>query len=139
MSDQNNCCRGNTKQGRPCRAAATESGYCFFHTSPGLAAELGRAGGRKNRHVIDETLPPLPAMDTVTGVRGALGLMIADVYGNRLDPKKAAGLAPLLNTLLRALGTEDIEHKFKQMEARLNELSNAVTAVAANKTKEDNN
>ncbi len=46
MSDDNNCCSGKTKQGRPCRAAATESGYCYFHTNPDVAAELGRIGGR---------------------------------------------------------------------------------------------
>jgi hypothetical protein len=65
MSDHENYCRGKTKQGQPCPAAGTESGYCYLHTNPGLAAELGRLGGRKDRHVVDEVPRPLPAMDTL--------------------------------------------------------------------------
>ena len=133
MSDDNNCCSGKTKHGKPCRAAAMESGLCYLHTNPGRAAELGRIGGRKNRHVVPEVLRPLPAMNSNAGVRAAAEQMLADMYAGRLEPKKAAGLSALLNTLLRAQGTDDIEQKFKQIEKRLDELSNSRTAVAANK------
>src|SRR5216684_3776365 len=134
MSDDNNCCSGKTKHGKPCRAAAMERGLCYLHTNPGRAAELGRIGGRKNRHVVNEVLRPLPAMDSNAGVRAAAEQMLADMYSGRLQPKKAAGLAALMNTLLRALGTTDIEQKFKQIEARLDELSDPRIAPSANKT-----
>jgi len=45
-----NRCGAKTKEGKPCRAAATEGGLCFFHANPNKAAELGRVGGRKSRY-----------------------------------------------------------------------------------------
>ena len=42
-------CKGRTKSGKPCRAAATAGGLCYFHANPAKARELGRIGGRKNR------------------------------------------------------------------------------------------
>src|SRR5437879_4655210 len=115
MSDHQNFCRGKTKLGKRCRAAATESGYCYFHANPNLPAELGRAGGQKNRHVVEGVSRPLPPIDTITGVKDALAQMIGEVHANRLDPKKAAGLAALLNALVRVLATGELEQKFKQM------------------------
>jgi len=50
----NSRCKANTKEGRPCRAAATEGGLCFFHANPNKAVELGRIGGRKNGHTRSE-------------------------------------------------------------------------------------
>jgi hypothetical protein len=50
-NDSNSRCQGQTKGGKPCRAAATEGGLCFVHANPKKAAELGRVGGRKNRRV----------------------------------------------------------------------------------------
>jgi Family of unknown function (DUF5763) len=47
-------CQALTKAGKPCRAAATEGGLCFFHANPSKAVELGRIGGLKNRHPIIE-------------------------------------------------------------------------------------
>ncbi len=35
-----------------------ESGYCYFHANPGVAAQVGRRGGRQNRHVVEAM--PLP-------------------------------------------------------------------------------
>ena len=125
MSERSHRCKGKTKQGKPCGAAATDSGYCYFHTNPGVAGELGRAGGRRNRHVVSDALRPLPQIDSITGVKAALGQMIEDVYANRLHPRTAAGLAPLINTMLRALSSADLEHRVKQLEKQLEELSEA--------------
>src|SRR6266550_1468630 len=107
MSDQKTFCKAKNKRGQPCQASATESGYCYLHTNPDMAAELGRAGGRNNRHVVDDDIRPLPSMETITGVKDAVVQMIRDVYSKRLHPRTAAGVAPLLNTLLRALGESD--------------------------------
>jgi hypothetical protein len=115
-------CKGQTKQGKPCRAAATEGGLCFLHANPNKASELGRIGGRKNRHVIEGAARPLPPLDTITGVRTAIGQMIVDVHERRLDPRTAAGVAPLLNTLLRALGAADLEQRIKNLEKQIEGL-----------------
>ena len=44
-------CQGRTKSGKPCRAAATAGGLCFFHANPNKASELGRIGGR-SKHMM---------------------------------------------------------------------------------------
>lgn len=45
-------CRALTKAGQPCSARATDCGYCNIHSRPGRATELGRLGGRRNRHTV---------------------------------------------------------------------------------------
>jgi hypothetical protein len=62
--------------------------------------------------------------------------MIVAVYGNELDHRKAAGLAALMNTQLRALGAEDVERKLKE---QLDKLSDAVEKLTGSKTKLDGN
>src|SRR6267378_1355604 len=96
-------CQSQAKSGKRCRAAATEGGLCFFHANPNKAAELGRIGGRKNRHSAAETVDPLPKLETAVAVRDAVAQLIADVYAGTIHPRVAAGLAPLLNLQLRAI------------------------------------
>jgi hypothetical protein len=47
-------CKAQAKSGKPCRAAATAGGLCFFHANPDKASELGRIGGRNKRHAAGE-------------------------------------------------------------------------------------
>lgn len=111
-------CRGRTKSGKPCRAAATDGGLCFFHANPKKAAELGRIGGRKNGRVMAGS-HPLPALDTVTAVRDAVKQLISDVYAAKLHPRTAAGLAPLLQLQLRAIEKTDFEQRIAKIEKQL--------------------
>jgi hypothetical protein len=117
----NSRCQGKTKSGKPCRAAATEGGLCFFHANPKKAAELGRIGGRTKGYVQD-TSEPLPELDTVTGVRDAVKRMIADVYAGNLHPRAAVGLAPLLHLQLRAIEKTDFEKRLATTENLLTGL-----------------
>jgi hypothetical protein len=71
QAKQDSRCSGLTKKGKPCRAAATEGGLCFFYANPEKAAELGRIGGRRNSRVIG-VLDPLLDLDSVTAVRDAV-------------------------------------------------------------------
>ena len=112
-------CSAKNKRGEPCGAPATETGYCHLHSDPERAAQLGREGGRKNRHVLETDARPLPALDTMTGVCNALAVMIEDVHARRMDPKTAAGLAPLFNSLMRALEPEETERRLKNLETKL--------------------
>jgi len=48
-------CKAKAKSGKPCGAAATAGGLCF-HANPDKASELGRIGGRKNRHAPAENV-----------------------------------------------------------------------------------
>ena len=124
----NHNCRGKTKKGKPCGAAATDSGYCYFHANPEMVARLGQAGGRKNRHVVSDALRPLPQIDSISAVRTAVAQMIDDVYAKRLHPRTAAGLAPLFNTMLRILSAEEMERKVKELQKQVDELAGSAIA-----------
>jgi hypothetical protein len=119
LENSNLRCQGQTKNGNPCRAAATSGGLCFFHTNPNKASELGRMGGRKKSRLPTEVSDPLPRLDKVSAVRDAVEKLIGDVYAGKLHPKIAAGLAPLLNLQLRAVEATDLERRLDKVEKLL--------------------
>jgi hypothetical protein len=109
-------CKALTKNGKSCRAAATEGGLCFFHANPNKASELGRVGGRsKGRSFVNDS-DPLPPLDSMVAVRDAVERVIADVYSGKLHPRVAAGLAPLLQLQLRALDATEMEGRLSRLE-----------------------
>lgn len=112
-------CRARAKSGKPCRAAATEGGLCFFHANPDKASELGRIGGRSNRHATGEDADPLPPLDNAIAVRDTVARLIADVYAGRIHPRIAAGLGPLMNLQLRAIETTDFERRIDELQTQL--------------------
>jgi hypothetical protein len=103
--NENTRCSGTTKKGEPCRAAATAGGLCFFHSNPNKASELGRKGGRSKRYTAAEMVDPLPILDNAHAIRDTLARLIDDVHTGKLQPRVAAGLAPLLTLQLRTIET----------------------------------
>jgi hypothetical protein len=114
---QPNSCGAKNKSGMPCAAAPTETGFCHLHNDPTLAAKLGQAGGRQNRHVISGPTQAMPAIDTIVGIQQFISQLARDVYAQRLAPRTAAGIAPLLNTMLRTFDPSDVEKRLQQLEA----------------------
>src|SRR5208283_3799387 len=49
-------CKATTSSGDRCKAKPHKDGLCFFHSDPKKAAELGRKGGRRNRHAYETPL-----------------------------------------------------------------------------------
>jgi hypothetical protein len=124
-------CKAQTKEGKPCRAAATEGGLCFFHANPNKASELGRIGGRKNRHAAAGAADPLSKLDTALAVRETVAGLIERVISGRLSPRIASGLAPLLNLQLRAIETTDLERRVADLEKRLAEAQEDLEGKAS--------
>jgi len=115
--DLDSRCKARAKSGKPCRAAATPGGLCFFHSNPQKASELGRIGGRTNRHAAaGENVDPLPTLDNAMAVRDTVARLIADVYAGKLQPRIAAALGPLLNLQMRAIETTDLERRLAKLE-----------------------
>jgi hypothetical protein len=108
-------CKAQAKSGKPCQAAPTKGGLCFFHANPNKASELGRIGGRSKRSSTAEIGDPLPVLDNAIAVRDTVARLASGVYAGKLDPRIAAGMVPLLNLQLRALETVA---KFEQLAAR---------------------
>lgn len=48
---------------------------------------------------------PLPVLNNAIAVRDTLARLIAEVHAGKLQPKIAAGMAPLLNMQLRTIET----------------------------------
>jgi hypothetical protein len=112
-------CKSLTKKGKPCRAAATKGGLCFFHANPNKASELGRIGGRRKRYSIGENADPLPTLDSAVAVRETVARLITDTYAGKLHPRMAAGLAPLLSLQLRVIETTELEQRMVRIEKLL--------------------
>ena len=110
-------CSALAKTGRPCRAAATAGGLCYFHANPKKASELGRKGGMGKRLFAAENSDPLPKLETATAVRDVVSQLIADVHTGKMSSRVAANLAPLLQ--LRAIETTDLEQRLAKMERSL--------------------
>lgn len=125
-------CQAQTKDGRPCSAAATESGLCFFHGSPNKASELGRMGGRRNRYGATAPAEPLPPLNTAMAVRQTVTRLIQEVHSGKLHPRVASALAPLLALQLRAIETSDLEQRLERYE-RFSNFPRAQTFDLANR------
>jgi hypothetical protein len=108
-------CKGMNKNGLPCGAHAMPAGYCFFHSDPNRAAELGRAGGRRNRHVIENPLPPLPAVKTVNDVRAALIQVTEEMRARQLDAGIGKVIIFALNLTLRTLADTELKEEFEEL------------------------
>lgn len=126
MQMKRNRCEAKTKAGNPCGAAATAGGLCFFHANPNKASELGRIGGRKRRSVNLENAEPLPCLNTVQALRDLAAQLIREVYAGKLNPRVAAGLAPLLNLQLRVLELKGLEDLTK-LQQRVGVLEEQVS------------
>jgi hypothetical protein len=109
-------CKGRTKAGRLCRAAATDGGLYFFHANPNKASTLGRIGGRSNRHAVAESGDPLPPLDTPVAVRDRGNRLFDDVTAGKIHPRVAAVLVSLLNLQMRAIYTADLEQRLAKLE-----------------------
>lgn len=118
-----NRCKGRTKAGRPCGAAATAGGLCFFHANPKKASELGRKGGRRNHRFSPERAVPLPKLTTAAAVRDAVAQLIDTVHAGKLHPRIAAALTPLINLQLRAIETADLEERVARLQKQLAEVA----------------
>jgi hypothetical protein len=114
--DHRNRCKGRTKQGKPCQAAATAGGLCFFHANPDKAAELGRVGGQKNRLWASSEHTSLPVLNNAVAVRETVARLISEIYAGQLHPRIGAGLGPLLNLQLRAIELTNHEQRIAALE-----------------------
>ena len=118
--DVSNRCEGITKAGKPCRAAATAGGLCFFHANPKKAAELGRIGGSKKGHLGAESTEVLAAVETATDLRNMVAGLIRDVSTGKVNPRTAAGLVPLFSLQLRTIEVVDLDTRLRKLEQSIN-------------------
>ena len=110
-----NRCQGRTKSNKPCRAAATASGLCFFHGNPNKASELGRKGGRSKPKAApaDE---PLPALDTIKSVHEMSKRLFEECYSGKRTHKDTHTLVRLLELLTNSIRFTNVEERLSKLE-----------------------
>ncbi len=114
----NGRCGAVTKAGNPCTAPASAAGLCYFHANPGAAAEMGRKGGLKNRHVVPDDNVELPPLNTAEDVKLMLAKLAQDVRCRRVEPRVATSIGQIANSLLRAIETADLEKRLAKLEGK---------------------
>ena len=113
-------CSGKTKQGSDCRAAAVVgTQFCALHGDPGRAAELGRMGGRKNRHYVDVDEVKFAPPSTPEDIRNMLSQAMADVHARKLHPRIASTLTYMAAALLKAIESTDVQQPLARLEEGL--------------------
>jgi hypothetical protein len=78
--------------------------------------------GEEESTVFETDVRPLPALDNMAGALKALAVIIEDIHAGRIDPKIAAGVAPLMNSLIRGLEPEETERRLKKWKLNLRHL-----------------
>ncbi len=95
-------CKSLAKTGKPCKAAPTEGGLCYFHANPNKASQLGRIGGRRKKNAKVPFAHPLLKLDSPFALRNAVAGLIDEVRSGELHPSKVPALASLMSLYLRA-------------------------------------
>ena len=113
-------CSAKTKRGTECKASRIfNSRFCAFHSDPTRAAELGRAGGRKNRHYLETEEVNIAPPSTPEDVKNLLAQAMADVRALKLDPRTAGALTYMAGALLKALESTDLQQRITRLEETL--------------------
>ncbi len=110
-------CAARTKLGTACRAAPVfGSAFCSMHADPDRAAELGRKGGRKNRHY-DEVDPIEIAPPKTPGdAKELLAQTIADLRAGKVDPRVASAIIQGVRAFFHAMDITDLHSRLERLE-----------------------
>jgi general stress protein YciG len=99
-------CKATTSSGERCKAKPHKDNLCFFHSDPKKAAEVGRKGGKANRHTFETPLQEVVAPESVGDVKRMLAQTMANVIAGKTDPKLGTTVAYMAVALLRAYEAE---------------------------------
>ena len=119
-------CKTIAKSGKPCKAAPTESGLCFFHSHPNKAAELGSIGGKRNRRPSAGDADPLPPLDGATSVVDNLDRIYDGVRMGVIAPKVATTLLQVITAKERITDKRVIERQMAEMQDDLRTLKSMI-------------
>ncbi|MBF6591672.1 MAG: hypothetical protein IVW57_14260 [Ktedonobacterales bacterium] len=109
-------CPATRRDGTPCQAKATASGWCFAHDP---AAKANRAkGGRATRKSV-RALRMLP--ERLRPVADILGTALREVYDGTLEPRQASAMAAVAGALVRVIQAGELEERVRQLETAARE------------------
>ena len=119
-------CRAIARSGKPCRAAPTDSGLCFFHRYPNKAKELGSIGGMRNRHRIAWTTDALPSPDGGTSAVDSLDWIYDQVRTGAMAPKTATSLVQVITARERIMDKMVIQRQMAEIQEDVRTLKSMI-------------
>ena len=120
LPPRNGQCEGTTKTGKPCKAPVLkDKRYCAFHDNPKRASELGRTGGKGNRHYRPDTNDESIVPSTMAELRTFLAEAMVKLRAGRLEPKTATSLAYLAGPLLKLFENAELEERIRNLEEQV--------------------
>jgi len=115
-------CKAITKAGTPCKAAPMASGFCFLHSNPNKASELGRIGGKQNRR---DRRPSVYALPKLEGLGSAL-----ERLQRIFDESVAGSMRPAVaNILIKVTDLQTRVWEKTRFEQQIAELQEQVTTL----------
>lgn len=120
-------CKALAKSGKPCGAAPTPTGLCFFHGNPTKASELGRIGGRRNRLPKGEDAHPVLKLDGAASALVRLKSLYHGVETGSIRPPVANVLIKLTDLQVRVLEKTVIEDQIANLQEQLRILKSMIS------------
>jgi hypothetical protein len=112
-----NPCKSKNANGEPCRGFAGPEGLCFAHT-PALDATHAEArlkGGRNRSNIVRaQKLMPSRLVPVFVMMKGVL----ADVYNDKMDNKKAQTIALVARALVAIFTAGELEERLRALEEK---------------------
>jgi hypothetical protein len=131
-------CKARTKAGRPCQAPAVERDLCFCHAHPERLAELGRQGGKKNRHWrVDGGDLPHKSLKRIADVSELLEETINRTRQGPFDLRAANAIGFLSGILIKAIHSGNIEDRLAHLEAVVSRSKGTETHAFNSKPRAD--
>jgi hypothetical protein len=90
-----------------------------LHGDPQRAAELGRMGGRKNRHYVKTEDITFSPPSTPEEIKSLLSQAVADVCGRKLDPRIGTALTYMAAALLKTFQATEVHQRLQRLEEEM--------------------
>lgn len=119
MNHEKPRCKALAKSGKPCGAAPTPTGLCFFHGNPNKASELGRIGGKRNRRPKGKNAHPVLKLDGAASALDRLESLYHGVETGSIRPPVANVLIKLTDLQVRVLEKTVIEDQIAKLQEQL--------------------
>jgi hypothetical protein len=100
-------CRANAVSGQP---------FCFLHSSPGKASEMGARGGARRKTFDLSKLKHFPPAKSATDLVEVTAQTLADVRSGAIDAKAANAVAGLAGVLVKLLEATSLEERLTRLE-----------------------
>lgn len=111
-------CSSQTRNGQRCKAAALSGQpYCFLHSAPEKAREVGARGGSRRKVFDLSKLKDFPTAKNATDLMEVTAQTLSDVRKGKIDAKVANAIGGLAGVLMKLFEHTTFEERLTRLEA----------------------